>query len=51
MPHADLGEGLTRRGVMWKHYPGLDHKSLNAGLAIAWPEVERWLLNQIGNSQ
>ena len=51
MPHADLAEGLTRRGVMWKEYPGLDHESLNADLAVAWPDVERWLLSQVGNSQ
>lgn len=46
MPHADLAEGLTRRGVTWKQYPGLDHEALNADLAIAWPHVEEWLLNQ-----
>lgn len=51
MSHADLAEGLTRRGVTWKQYPGLDHEALNADLAVAWPDVEKWLLSQTGNSQ
>jgi pimeloyl-ACP methyl ester carboxylesterase len=44
MPHAELADGLTCRGVSWKQYPGLDHEALNADLAIAWPDAERWLL-------
>ena len=46
MPHADLAEGLTRHGVPWRQYPGLDHEALNDDLAVAWPDAEEWLLNQ-----
>jgi len=51
MPHAELAEGLTRRGVTWKQYPGLDHEALNANLGIAWPDVEEWLLRQTAASR
>lgn len=46
MPHARLADGLTRRGIAWKQHPGLDHEALNADLAIAWPDTEKWLLAQ-----
>jgi pimeloyl-ACP methyl ester carboxylesterase len=44
MPHAELADGLTRRGVDWKQYPGMDHEGLNADLATAWPDAKEWLL-------
>lgn len=46
IPHSELGDGLTRRGVPWKQYPGYDHEGLNRDLTIAWPETETWLLAQ-----
>lgn len=48
MPHAELADGLTRRGVAWTLYSGMDHEALNADLAIAWPAAEAWLLDQVG---
>jgi pimeloyl-ACP methyl ester carboxylesterase len=51
MPHAELAEGLTRRGVTWRQYPGLDHEALNADLAVAWPHTEKWLLSQTEPTQ
>jgi pimeloyl-ACP methyl ester carboxylesterase len=44
IPHAELASGLDQRGVVWKQYPGMDHEGLNADLAVAWPDAERWLL-------
>lgn len=44
IPHAELADGLSRRGVTWKQYAGMDHEALNADLAVAWPDAEKWLL-------
>jgi pimeloyl-ACP methyl ester carboxylesterase len=46
MPHAELADGLTQRGVPWKQYVGFDHEGLNADLSVAWPATEAWLLRQ-----
>ena len=46
MPSQELAEGLTRRGVPWKQYEGYDHEGLNSQLQIAWPDTEKWLLEQ-----
>ena len=46
LPHGALAEGLSRRGVQWKQYPGYDHEGLGSELQVAWPDVETWLLEQ-----
>lgn len=46
LPHRELAEGLSQRGVPWKQYTGYDHEGLNSELQIAWPDVETWLLEQ-----
>ena len=46
LPHSALAEGLSRRGVPWKQYPGYDHEGLNSELNVAWPAAETWLLKQ-----
>ncbi|MGP5049739.1 alpha/beta fold hydrolase [Glutamicibacter ardleyensis] len=46
LPHHELAEGLSQRGVPWKQYPGYDHEGLNSALQVAWPDVETWLLEQ-----
>lgn len=46
MPPHELGEGLARRGVRWKQYDGYDHERLNSQLQVAWPDAEKWLLEQ-----
>ena len=49
-PPQELAEGLTRRGVHWKEYEGYDHEGLNSQLQIAWPDTEKWLLEQAANN-
>lgn len=46
MPPHELAEGLTHRGVHWKQYDGYDHEGLNGQLQVAWPDAEKWLLEQ-----
>lgn len=46
LPPDELAEGLSRRGVPWQQYQGYDHEGLNNDLQVAWPDAERWLLEQ-----
>ncbi|MGP5196780.1 hypothetical protein [Arthrobacter rhombi] len=34
----------------WKPYEGYDHEGLNSQLQIAWPDTEKWLLEQAANN-